>query len=85
VPFAHFLIGIAHGSSRAQTNLLGQSINVSTSDTGFGLAVGGGVDYELNESWAIRPVQIDYVSVNVGSGHANAFRYTAGIVYKISK
>jgi len=85
VPFAHFLIGIAHGSGSAQTNILGQNINVSTSDTGFGLALGGGVDYELNDSWAVRPVQIDYVSVNVGGGHANAFRYAVGLVYKISK
>lgn len=85
VPFGHFLAGIAHGSSSAQTNILGQSINMSTSDTGFGLALGGGVDYQVKESWAIRPVQIDYVSVNVGGGHANAFRYAAGIVYRISK
>jgi opacity protein-like surface antigen len=85
VPFGHFLAGIAHGSSSAQTNILGQSIDISTSDTGFGLALGGGVDYQLNKSWAIRPVQIDYVSVNAGGGHGNAFRYAAGIVYRISK
>lgn len=85
VPFGHLLVGVAHGGSSAQTSVLGQSVNVATSDTGFGLALGGGVDYELNDTWAIRPVQIDYVSVNVGGGHANAFRYAAGIVYKISK
>jgi opacity protein-like surface antigen len=85
VPFAHLLVGVAHGSSIAQTSLLGQSINVATSDTGFGLAFGGGVDYELNDSWAVRPVQIDDVSVNVGGGHSNAFRYAAGIVYRIRK
>ena len=85
VPFGHFLAGIAHGSSSAQTNILGQTINISTSDTGFGLAIGGGVDYLLNDSWAIRPVQIDYVSVNAGGGHANAFRYSVGIVYRISE
>ena len=85
VPFGHFLAGIAHGSSSAQTNILGQNITISTSDTGFGLALGGGVDYVLNDSWAIRPVQIDYVSLNVGGGHANAFRYSAGIVYRISE
>src|SRR5215475_4683013 len=83
VPFGHFLIGVAHGSTTAQTSIVGApSINVSTSDTGFGLAFGGGLDYELNRSWAIRPVQINNVSVNVGSGHANAFRYAAGIVYR---
>src|SRR5690348_8142840 len=36
VPFGHFLAGIAHGSSSAQTSILGgPAINVSTSDTGF--------------------------------------------------
>ncbi len=85
VPFAHLLVGVAHGSSSAQTSILGQSISVTASDTGFGLAFGGGVDYQLNDTWAIRPVQIDYVSVNVGGGHSNAFRYAAGIVYKIRK
>ena len=83
VPFGHFLVGVAHGSSSAQTSILGgPSINVSTSATGFGLAFGGGVDYELNKSWAIRPVQLDYMSVNSGGGHANAFRYAVGIVYR---
>jgi opacity protein-like surface antigen len=82
VPFGHFLAGIAHGSSSAQTSILGQTTTISTSDTGFGLALGGGVDYKLNRSWAIRPVQIDYMSVNAGGGHANAFRYAVGIVYR---
>ena len=85
VPFGHLLVGIAHGSGSVQTNILGQSISISTSDTGFGLAFGGGVDWGFNNSWALRPVQIDYVSVNVGGGHANAFRYVVGIVYRISK
>jgi opacity protein-like surface antigen len=85
VPFSRFLAGVAHGRSSAQTNILGQSINVSAGDTGFGLALGGGLDYELNQSWAIRPVQIDYVAANVGGGHANAFRYAAGIVFRLGK
>ena len=83
VPFGHLLVGFAHGHTSAQTSVIGgPSVNISTSGNGFGLAFGGGVDYELNESWAIRPVQMNYVSVNVGSGHANAFRYAAGIVYR---
>lgn len=82
VPFVHLLPGVSHGSTKAQTNVLGQTTTISSSGTGFGLAFGGGVDYELNKSWAIRPVQIDYVSVNAGGGHANAFRYAAGIVYR---
>ena len=82
VPFGHLLAGVAHGSSSATTNVLGQNTTISTSSTGFGLALGGGVDYELNKSWAIRPVQIDYMSVNSGGGHANAFRYAVGIVYR---
>lgn len=83
VPFGHFLAGIAHGSSSAQTSILGgPAINVSSSATGLGLAIGGGVDYNLNRSWSIRPVQIDYMSVNSGGGHANAFRYAVGIVYR---
>ena len=86
VPFAHILPGISHGTTSAQTSIAGgPSINVSTSGTGFGLALGGGLDYELNSSWAIRPVQIDYVSVNAGTGHANAFRYAAGIVYRAAR
>src|SRR5438045_2356544 len=32
VPFGHFLAGVAHGSGSVQTNILGQSINISTSD-----------------------------------------------------
>ena len=54
VPFGHLLLGLAHGSTRAQTSILGgPSVNISTSGNGFGLAFGGGVDYELNEGDSI--------------------------------
>ncbi len=85
VPFAHLLAGVAHGSAKMQTTVLGQTTEISSSGTGFGLALGGGVDYLINESFSVRPVQIDYVSTNSGGGHANAFRYTLGIIFRISK
>jgi len=51
----------------------------------FAMAVGGGVDYNLNTHWAVRPAQIDFFETKFNDGHNNRqlnFRYSGGIVYR---
>jgi hypothetical protein len=46
VPFVHGLLGLVRRNASAA--------GVSASDTDWGFAFGGGVDYGLNKSWAVR-------------------------------
>jgi outer membrane immunogenic protein len=85
VPFAHGLLGIARTGGSGSMSVFGQSLNFSNGDTGFGMALGGGLDYEINKSLAVRPVQMDYVLTRAGGGSANSFRYAAGVVIRFTK
>jgi opacity protein-like surface antigen len=75
--FAHALFG----ASRAE----GSSLGVSISDTGFGMALGGGFDYKLADSLAIRPAQVDYLLTRIGGSNQHNVRYSAGIVLRFGK
>ncbi|MBN2242361.1 MAG: outer membrane beta-barrel protein [Acidobacteria bacterium] len=59
----------------------------SEGDTNFAQAVGGGIDISLNDTFSIRPAQVDWVSIRVsGDGDStwiNGIRYSGGIVIKL--
>lgn len=77
--FAHGLFGGDNGS-------LSYS-GVSTSDTPFALAAGGGMDIALTKHISIRAVQVDYVMTRHFSSydepHQNNIRASAGIVFTV--
>src|SRR5467141_636987 len=52
------------------------------SDSAFGMALGGGVDYKWKRNLAIRFVQADYLYTRFGGTHQNNLRLQAGIVYR---
>jgi hypothetical protein len=67
--FGHILVG---GATTQIENF---------SDTNFALAAGGGVDINVNKSFAIRAAQIDYIPIFADDTIHN-FRYMGGIVIK---
>jgi hypothetical protein len=69
--FVHGLVGVAHFSA-----------DVGPSDTGAAWTLGGGVDYDLNSSFAFRPVQLDYHGAHVFSATQKDARYSVGLVYR---
>jgi opacity protein-like surface antigen len=69
--FAHGLLGIAHFSQ-----------DVGPSDTSAAWTLGGGVDYDINSYFAIRPVQLDYHGAHIFSVTQKDARYSVGIVYR---
>jgi opacity protein-like surface antigen len=83
-PFAHFLIG----GARAATG----SFGVTISDTALAAAVGGGLDINLNDRFAIRAIQADYLMTRFETGPNILFtglddrqdnlRISAGIVIR---
>jgi len=78
-PFGEVLLGGAH--------IQGETVGFSGSgnDSGFGMAVGGGVDYKLKPSVAIRFIQADYLYTKLGGANQNNFRLQVGAVWRFGK
>lgn len=72
-PFVHVLGGISH------VNIASTSLTSSTSDTSFGDAIGGGLDYKLVPLIGWR-VQADLLQTRFFSNTQNNFRLATGIV-----
>ena len=73
-PFAHVLGGVSH------VNIGSTSLTSSNSDTSFGDAIGGGVDYKLIPFVGWR-VQADLVQTRFFSNTQNNFRLATGVVF----
>jgi opacity protein-like surface antigen len=69
--FVHGLLGVAHFSE-----------DVGPSSTGTAWTLGGGVDYDLNSNFAIRPIQLDYHGAHTFSTNQKDARYSVGLVYR---
>ena len=72
-PFVEFLLGAS-----LQTD---SGAGVTTSDTSFATAFGGGVDYKILKSVALRG-QIDSVHATLFGHASNAIRISTGIVFQ---
>lgn len=71
--FAQFLLGLTFQTVAAGTN--------STSDRSFSDAVGGGVDYKLLKSVALRG-QADWIQMRLFGGSQSDIRISTGIVFR---
>ncbi len=79
-PFAHVLIGAAHIGSNFEVGTT-PPIVVSTSDTSFATAVGGGIDARIKHGIYWRIFQADWIhSSAFGSGQNNT-RVSTGLVF----
>lgn len=72
VPFAHGLAGAVRGGP--------QYLNISKSETRFGVYVGGGVDVKVSPHVALRLFQADYLLTRFSSARQDNIRLSAGIV-----
>lgn len=90
-PFAYALAGVAHNRTSFK-NLRCASGNCPTTipivnnftfrDTGFGAALGGGLDIKLSRRFDLRVIQVDYNPIYSDSRVDNNVRIGAGIVIK---
>lgn len=85
VPFGHFLVGAAHGStSYSGTTTYGRqtvfSASGADSSTNFALRAGGGMNFAFTRMVGIR-VEADYLRIfaTEAAAGANLFRFGAGI------
>lgn len=58
---------------------------VEVTDNAFAFALGGGLDVKVNDNFAIRVAQVDYLGDKLGGQTGNNFRYSAGIVIRLGK
>jgi hypothetical protein len=77
-PFAHALFGVTHLRANFDDSLSPRR----KSDTGFGMALGGGLDIHAAEHLDIRPIMFDYVPSWLDSRRQDNFRAGAGIKIK---
>ncbi len=74
-PYAHALFGISRFT---------QSDGVSSSNNGFGLALGGGVDVPFSRHFGARLGNLDYFMARTGSPSKtfNNLRFSAGLQFR---
>jgi opacity protein-like surface antigen len=88
-PFAHALIGAARVRTKVDFNedvceAIFPSpcpIDATETETGLAGAIGGGLDFRLNDRIDIRAVQLDYNPTRVGGSTQHNFRVGVGLVF----
>src|ERR1700692_140579 len=78
-PYVQFLFGAAHVSNSPG--------GVSNTQNAFATSAGGGVDYTWTRHISIKPIQVEYVTTQIGNpdgtpSHQNDARYSAGVVFR---
>jgi hypothetical protein len=93
-PFGELLFGGSNSNAYGnQIKGICNGITCITSATNIGgtqhpftMALGGGLDIKLSESFSIRPLEIDYILTRytnplTSTNNQNSFRYSAGAVF----
>ena len=87
-PFVHALFGAANAKVTGGLQVGSANFSVSNSSTDFAAAVGGGVDIDVTDRFAVRAVQVDYSYFRNGSavfgpgGSTNGVRISGGVVFR---
>jgi opacity protein-like surface antigen len=78
-PFAQALFGYARltGKTFQEEQVL--------KENDFAYTIGGGIDVNLNNMVAIRPAQVEFLSIKSNGDMTGNFRYSAGVVLKLGK
>jgi opacity protein-like surface antigen len=84
-PFVYALFGGVRFKDRLTISLPSGPLSVSVSDTGFNMALGGGLDVRVNDHLAIRAFQIDYLRPNFFGEAHNRGRLAFGVVFRFGK
>ena len=83
-PFVHALVGVGHqavGSGTSTSSGVPVEI-LSSRDTAFATALGGGIDLHIAPFLSFRAIQMDYLVTRFRSGTQNQPRASTGIVLR---
>ena len=85
-PFAQALFGWTREHEKFNISSGSTSIlNPNVSTNAFGMSLGGGLDYKLNSSAALRIVQVDYMLFHANSDKLQGVRLGGGVVFLLGK
>ncbi len=80
-PFAHILAGVTN--ARFDVDVAGTDIDdFEDSETGFAAAIGGGLDFRINDRVDFRAIQFDYAPTRLGGETQHNFRIGIGVVFR---
>lgn len=79
-PYAQFLFGGGY--------LFNNHYGIAQSQNAFATAAGGGLDWQVTNHMAIKPIQVEYVMTQLATpngfgNHQNDVRYSAGVVFRV--
>ncbi|HEX7317433.1 MAG TPA: outer membrane beta-barrel protein [Pyrinomonadaceae bacterium] len=77
-PFAHVLAGVAHARVEADN----ATVSFTETETGFGAAIGGGVDFKLSDRVDLRAIQFDYNPNRADGQTTHNFRIGIGLIFR---
>jgi opacity protein-like surface antigen len=77
--FGHALFGAARIGADLPSI---PGLDLSFSETKFAMGYGGGVDYNINDKFAIRAFQADYVPIRADGDWSHNFRNMTGVVFR---
>jgi len=80
-PYGHVLFGVM----RTNVSSFGTLGRISARDSAFALAVGGGLDFKVNDLVAVRLFQADYVLTRFNSETQNNIRASTGVVLRFGE
>jgi outer membrane immunogenic protein len=84
--YGHALFGGARLGGTITECVGEECINTGGSNNSMAMVVGGGVDFNVNKRFSVRPAQLDYFMTRFDVGGAsntqNNLRYAAGVVFK---
>jgi hypothetical protein len=85
-PFAHALFGIGRVAASSTITQNNQTTRDSFSDTGFVMAIGGGIDVPITSAIRLRPIEADYFPYRTSPDDSaftfNNIRWRTGVVFK---
>ena len=77
-PFAHVLAGVAH----TRGDVSGPGVSFDESENDFAAAVGGGIDFRLNDRVDFRAIQVEWNPVRSDGETSHNFRIGIGIIFR---
>jgi hypothetical protein len=80
-PFAHAMLGAAHRNDNIEGRPCISVCPISTQETGFAAAFGGGLDVRIKGRLGIRLIQVDYNPIKFTGGMDNNFRFSTGLLF----
>jgi opacity protein-like surface antigen len=92
-PFAHALFGVNHVKFEPSFTVNGEDAigevpedfvsDLTGDDNGFGMAIGGGIDVNVNKTFAIRLIQADYFMAKTGDATMHNINLAFGAVLRL--